>query len=110
MQKAAQVVVVAVTSLYSRIDISTSTLKAALCICVVCSTLSGAAAVLPEDRADLMYHSYDGGGVKVDGPSLLVRKSYENKLSVWANYYIDMISSASIDVLSTASPYNEERA
>ena len=32
------------------------------------------AAVLPEDRADALYHRYEGGGVTVDGPSLLVRK------------------------------------
>ena len=74
------------------------------------SCLPGNAAILPEDRTDIMYHSYDGGGVKVDGPSVLVRKSYKDKVSVWANYYVDMISSASIDVVSTASAYSEERA
>ena len=26
------------------------------------------AAVLPEDRADVLYHRYDGGGVTIDGP------------------------------------------
>ena len=36
--------------------------------------LSLQAAVLPEDRADVMFHSYDGGGVTIDGPSVLVRK------------------------------------
>lgn len=66
-------------------------------------------AVLPEDRADVMYHAYDGGGLKVDGPSVLVRKAYKDKVSVWANYYVDMITSASIDVVATASPYTEER-
>jgi len=30
--------------------------------------------VLPEDRADTLYHRYEGGGVTVDGPSLLVRR------------------------------------
>ncbi|MEZ5486412.1 MAG: DUF3570 domain-containing protein [Steroidobacteraceae bacterium] len=68
-----------------------------------------AAAVLPEDRADLLYHRYDGGGVVVDGPSVLVRKSFADKVSVVANYYLDMVSSASVDVLSTASPYTDER-
>ena len=68
-----------------------------------------AAAVLPEDRADLLYHRYDGGGVVVDGPSVLVRKKFADKVSVVANYYLDMVSSASIDVLSTASPYTDER-
>ena len=67
------------------------------------------AAVLPDDRADLLYHRYDGGGVTVDGPSVLVRKKFFDKVSVSANYYVDMVSSASIDVLSTASPYTDER-
>ena len=33
------------------------------------------AAVLPEERVDLLYHRYDGGGVVVDGPSVPVRRS-----------------------------------
>lgn len=67
------------------------------------------AAVLPEDRADILYHRYEGGGVTIDGPSVLVRKSFADKVSVTANYYIDAVSSASIDVVTTASPYEEER-
>jgi hypothetical protein len=56
-----------------------------------------------------MYHYYDGGGVEIDGPSLLVRKKFAEKYAVSASYYIDMVSSASIDVVTTASPYSEER-
>ncbi len=67
------------------------------------------AAVLPDDRADALYHRYEGGGVTIDGPSLLLRKKFAEKYSVSANYYIDMVSSASIDVMTTASPYTEER-
>ena len=67
------------------------------------------AGVLPEDRADVLFHSYDGGGVTIQGPSLLVRKQFAGKFSASANYYIDDISSASIDVVTTASPYNEKR-
>ena len=67
------------------------------------------AAILPEDRTDVMYHGYDGGGLEVNGPSVLVRKGFDEKVSVWANYYVDMISSASIDVVATASPYEETR-
>jgi hypothetical protein len=67
------------------------------------------AAVLPEDRADALYHRYEGGGVTVDGPSLLVRKKLGENYSVTANYYMDFVSSASIDVLTQASPYKEER-
>jgi len=67
------------------------------------------AAVLPEDRADLLYHGYDGGGVEVTGPSILVRKKFSEKVSATANHYVDNISSASIDVITTASPYTENR-
>lgn len=66
-------------------------------------------AVLPEDRADALYHRYDGGGVTIDGPSLLVRKQVAKNVSVAANYYVDSISSASIDVVTTASAYSEKR-
>jgi opacity protein-like surface antigen len=66
-------------------------------------------AILPEDRMDVMYHGYDGGGLEVQGPSILVRKGFKDRVSMWANYYEDMISSASIDVVATASPYEETR-
>ncbi len=67
------------------------------------------AGVLPEDRADILYHLYDGGGVEIDGPSILVRKQVGKSLSLVGNYYVDMVTSASIDVVTTASPYTEER-
>ena len=68
------------------------------------------AAVLPEERVDILYHSYDGGGVKVDGPSVLVRKNFKEKISVYGNIYQDFVTSASIDVVTSgASEYTEER-
>ena len=67
------------------------------------------AGVLPDDRADVLYHLYDGGGVEIDGPSVLVRKKVGKSVSLVGNYYVDMVSSASIDVITTASPYTEER-
>lgn len=70
---------------------------------------SATAAVLPEDRTDVMYHRYEGGGMVIDGPSVLVRKSFLKKFSASANYYIDNVSAASIDVLANASPYIENR-
>ncbi len=73
------------------------------------SPATATAGVLPEDRADLMYHYYDGGGVEIDGPSVLVRKKFAEKYAVNASYYVDMVSSASIDVVTTASAYSEER-
>ena len=65
------------------------------------------ALVLPEGRADILYHAYDGGGVTVDGPSVLVRKGYKEKVSGYVNYYQDMVTSASIDVLTSGSPYGK---
>jgi Protein of unknown function (DUF3570) len=67
------------------------------------------AAVLPDERIDMMYHGYDGGGAQINGPSILVRKNLGSHVSVSGNYYVDMVSSASIDVETTASPYEEER-
>lgn len=78
------------------------------CLAGLCAG-EAVAAVLPEDRADLLYFTYDGGGVKVQGPSMLVRKSIGEHVSVQANYLIDMVSSASIDVETSASPYDDER-
>ena len=70
----------------------------------------GARAVdLPEDRADVMYHLYDGGGVRAHGPALLVRKNLLDKVSLSGTYYLDMVSNASIDVVTTASPFKERR-
>ncbi|MDP2562859.1 DUF3570 domain-containing protein [Psychrobium sp. 1_MG-2023] len=68
------------------------------------------AAVLPKDRADVMYHSYQGGGMSIDGPSILIRKKMSKNISASFNHYVDTVSSASIDVLATASPYKEERS
>lgn len=67
------------------------------------------AATLPEERAETLYHAYDGGGIEVNGPALLVRKNFAEKFSVAAEYYVDSISGASIDVITSASPYSERR-
>lgn len=79
----------------------------AIFLLLVAST--GFSAVLPEDRADILYHSYSGDNVTIQGPSLLVRKKFAENFSASANYYVDSVSSASIDVVTTASPYTEER-
>lgn len=76
---------------------------------LVCSQYA-ASAVLPEDRADILYHSYEGGGATINGPSVLVRKGIKDTVSVYANYYVDMVTSATIDVeVQGASEYTEER-
>jgi hypothetical protein len=79
---------------------------------LVCQIFSSSlkAAVLDKDRADVLYHSYDGGGMTIDGPAILLRKKTSESLAVSAYYYVDTISSASVDVISTASPYSEKRS
>ena len=72
-------------------------------------TAASQAIVLPENRSDALYHYYDGGGVTVSGPALLVRKSIGESVSVSARYYADAVSSASIDVVTQASPYKDKR-
>ncbi len=67
------------------------------------------AEVLPEERADIGYHYYDGGGVEVDGATMLVRKNFSGKYSIYGGYHHDSISGASPDVLAGASEYTEER-
>ncbi len=72
--------------------------------------MGGAKAIeLPEDRAEGLYHLYKGGGVTADGPALLVRKSLADKVSLSGSYYVDAVSNASIDVVTTASKFKETR-
>ena len=80
---------------------------ASLLLVLACASVKSA--VLPEERVDLLYHSYDGGGAEIDGPSVLVRKNLGNSVSVGLNHYVDNVTSASIDVVTTASEYTEER-
>jgi hypothetical protein len=67
------------------------------------------AADLPENKAEALFHSYSGGGVNANGPAFLVRKSIFDKVSLTGTYYLDAVSNASIDVVTTASPYRETR-
>ena len=67
------------------------------------------AAVLPDDRADLFWSSYKGGGMDIKGESVLVRKKFSEKFSLEAKYFVDKVSGASIDVLSQASVIKDER-
>ena len=91
---------------------------AAVRVCVVLLALcaSGRAGVLPDDRADALYHRYEGGGIQIQGPSILLRKKVGDSLSFSYNYYVDSItghvdtvSGASVDAISGASVYKEQR-
>jgi hypothetical protein len=70
---------------------------------------SAPAGVLPDDRADLFFSQYSGGGMKIDGESVLVQKRITEALGVEADYFIDKVSGASVDVLSNASVIKDER-
>ncbi len=87
----------------------------------VTTIVSVSAAVLPDERIDFLYHGYEGGGAEISGPSVLIRKNIGSSVSVTANYYVDMVTSASIDVVTNgkqgrgvdlmtgATQYSEER-
>lgn len=84
-------------------------LRCAVAAALAVAVFPAQAAVLPEERADALFHHYEGGGMDISGPSVLVRKNFREKVSVSANYYVDSVTSASIDVMTTASPYTEQR-
>jgi hypothetical protein len=65
--------------------------------------------VLPDDRADLFYSKYSGGGMDITGESVLVRKKITEDFALEANYFVDKVSGASVDVLSQASQIKDER-
>ncbi len=66
------------------------------------------AANLPEDRLDLLYQSYDGGGLRATGPSVMLRKSVMQKVSLLAHYRQQSITDASIEELARPTAYSRE--
>lgn len=96
------------------VDVVVTSMRSAQCLLLLCISLAGIsdviALVLPEDRADILFHSYDGGGAEISGPSILIRKKFSENVSASFNNYVDNVSSASIDVITSgASKYTEER-
>lgn len=90
--------------------------KALTALLLLLSASASLASTLPDERLDILYHSYEGGGVTIDGPAILVRKNLGTSVSVSGKYYVDTVSGASLDVRaqgvdvdSAASPYREER-
>jgi len=83
-------------------------LCAAALACLVAA--SAVADVLPEERADASWRVYDGGGLKAQGPAVLVRKNFSDNISVTAGYQVDQVTGASIDMIVLgASPLHEVR-
>ena len=63
----------------------------------------------PQDSASVGYNLYSGGGITVQGPAMIVQKQLLKRVSVSAGARVDLVSSASIDVVTQASPYKERR-
>jgi hypothetical protein len=72
---------------------------------------SGAAKAvdLGPDQAELLYHQHNGDGLKAYGPAVLLRKSVMGKVAITGTAYVDAVSNASIDVVTSASPFSERR-
>jgi hypothetical protein len=65
--------------------------------------------VLPDDRADLFWSKYSGGGMDITGESAALNKKFTENIAAQVNYFVDHVSGASIDVLSQASQIRDER-
>ena len=65
--------------------------------------------VLPDNRADVFYSKYSGGGMDITGYSATARAKITENFAVEANYFIDKVSGASVDVLSQASVIKDTR-
>ena len=82
----------------------------ALGLALLAGAMVARADVLPDERADLAWRIYEGGGLKVQGPSMLVRTNVSDQVSLTAGYLVDTVTGASIDmVVLGASPLHEVR-
>src|SRR5271166_557054 len=70
---------------------------------------TASADVLPDDRADLFYSKYSGGGMDITGESVSARKKFTENFALDYSYFVDKVSGASVDVLSQASVIKDER-
>ena len=63
----------------------------------------------PQNEVSAGYNYYTGGGIEVHGPAIIAKKEFLNRFSLKAGTRVDMVSSASVDVVTQASPYKENR-
>jgi len=76
------------------------------------SLLLGRAAnadVLPDNRADLFFSKYSGGGMDINTYTASARAKFSDQFAVDYSYLVDKVSGASVDVLSNASVIKDER-
>ena len=84
--------------------------RVAGCVALLAGVFGTAEAVEPpRDETAVGYNLYSGGGLTVQGPAMIVKKELLNRMSVTAGARVDLISSASVDVVTQASPYKERR-
>ena len=77
-------------------------------VMLACSA-GASAGVLPDNRADVFWSQYSGGGMKIDTVDAKVQAKVTEDLGVSGEYLIDKVSGASVDVLSNASVIKDER-
>jgi hypothetical protein len=70
---------------------------------------STSADVLPDNRADVFWSKYSGGGMDITGYSATARAKITENFALEANYFVDKVSGASVDVLSQASVIKDTR-
>ena len=63
---------------------------------VLLTVQSATAATLPVDKVDVLYHRYDGGGMVIDGPSVLFRHGIGTQVSFVGQYYVAYVSWAPV--------------
>ncbi|MEJ2743162.1 MAG: hypothetical protein P8176_11920, partial [Gammaproteobacteria bacterium] len=67
------------------------------------------AAVLPEEKVEVLYHQYAESDQDINGPAVLVQKRIGKKYSLTYSHLVDRVTGASVDVRLYASPYVETR-
>lgn len=88
----------------------TTPIRVAGCFIWLAWALGTAEAVEPpRDDTSFGYNLYSGGGITVQGPAMIVKKALLKRMSVEAGARVDLVSSASVDVVTQASPYKERR-
>src|ERR1700735_3206096 len=65
--------------------------------------------VLPDDRADIFYSKYSGGGMDITGQAGAVNNKFTENNAAQVNSFVDPVSGRSDGVLSQASQNRDER-
>lgn len=72
-------------------------------------SVTSQSATLPPDQAEVAIHTYDGDGVEVVSPRGAVQHTFRENIGIGVHYQSDAITSASVDAVTSASPYQDRR-